>query len=316
MSHHPRVLFGPYGTLLEDRERETGTPGLADPLQILNGPVYREAIGHVARAYRGAGANVATTNTFRVRNVLGEREPEAVQKYGDIVGGHVLALREALHGIEGVESVISLGPAADCYEPELAPDALESEEFHGYQIAEVAEHESSAWFETVNTIREGLGIARAAKKRGVRCIISFVIDIHGNLLSGESLADAMKEIDGQTGAFPAGYSLNCCPIEGIQRALESCGTLRSRVIAVYPNASSRPHSELSGRGTNGHVLGVIDPNGVAGFLNHLAQQTGLHIIGGCCGFTPKDIASIALAVQHGLTQTHLPRTDAHPDRVS
>jgi S-methylmethionine-dependent homocysteine/selenocysteine methylase len=228
------------------------------------------------------------------------------------VRAHLAALQTVLNegSYNEVIRVISLGPGGDCYKPQEAPDRLQAEEFHGYQASEVAELDVDfAWFETVNTIDEAVGIALAAKKAGVRCIISFVIDSEGDLLSGESVADALREIDGVTQNYPFGYSLNCCPIEGIQKAFQKCGPLRQRIIAVYPNASSFPQSKLSGKALHDHVLGVVDPEGVAAYLHGLARENHLQIIGGCCGFTPDDVAKISHAVRHGIVQSHLPRTD-------
>ncbi|MBI2638130.1 homocysteine S-methyltransferase family protein [Candidatus Peregrinibacteria bacterium] len=313
MSLAPKTLFGPHGTLLEDEERKTGIIGLADPKQILNGPRYRDAVISVARSYIDAGARVAATNTFRVRHVLDGSDPSRIDRYRAIVRGHLLALQTAIDGIdEEIIRVISLGPAGDCYKPHEAPDRLQAEEFHGYQASTVAQLDVDfAWFETVNTIEEAVGIAIAAKKAGVRCVISFVIDSEGDLLSGESIYDAIREIDGVTNNYPFGFGLNCCPIEGIQKAMQKCGSLRHRIIAVYPNASSFPPNELSGKALHDHVLGVVDPDGVAAYLHGLARENHLQIIGGCCGFTPKDIAKISHAVRHGIIQSNIPRTDKH-----
>lgn len=314
MSLEPKTLFGPHGTLLEDEERRTGIVGLADPVQILNGPRYRDAVTRVERSYLEAGARVAATNTFRVRHVLEGKDPTRIDRYQAIVRGHLLALQTAIDGIDDeIIKVISLGPAGDCYKPQEAPDRVQAAEFHGYQASVVAQLDVDfAWFETVNSIEEAVGIALAAKKAGVRCVISFVIDSDGDLLSGESIFDAVREIDGATQNYPFGYSLNCCPIEGIQKALQKCGPLRQRIIAVYPNASSFPQSELSGKALHEGVLGVVDPEGVAAYLHGLARENHLKIIGGCCGFTPSDIAKISHAVRSGIVQSHLPKTDKNP----
>jgi|GEM_PF-1239974 len=313
MSEFPHILFGPYGTLLEEIERLTGTPGLSHPPNILNGPVYRHAIIETARAYLAAGATAATTNTFRARHELTSLEGR--DRYPRIIAGHMDALRQAIEGFSGdvrrdIARIVSLGPAQDCYRPDLAPTTAEARDFHEIQAATSARVEAElAWFETVNTSREALGIALAAKSQNAPCVISFVLRMDGNLLSGENPGDVIREIDGATGAYPRGYSFNCCPIEALPAAFEKCGDRASRVIAAYPNASSRPHDELDGKASTESVLTVRDPHGVARYLAFLAKKHSLKIVGGCCGFTPGHVAQIVGAVRSDDFQSVLPVTD-------
>lgn len=313
MSESPRILFGPYGTLLEEQERITGTAGLSHPPNILNGPVYRHAIIGVAQAYLQAGATAATTNTFRARHEL--TSPEGRDRYPRIIAGHMDALRQAIEASRrdvsrDVLRIVSLGPAQDCYRPDLAPTTAEAKDFHEIQAATSARVEAAlAWFETVNTAREALGIALAAKSQNVPCVISFVLRMDGNLLSGEDPREVIREIDAATGAYPRGYSFNCCPIEALPAAFAKCGDRASRVLAAYPNASSRPHDQLDGKAIAEGVLTVQDPVGVARYLAFFAKKHSLQIIGGCCGFTPDLVAQIAGAVRCDDYQSELPLTD-------
>lgn len=313
MSESPHILFGPYGTLLEEQERVTGIAGLSHPPNILNGPEYRHAIIGVAQAYLQAGATAATTNTFRARHELAS--PEGRERYPRIIAGHMDALRQAIEASRSdvsrdVLRIVSLGPARDCYRPDLAPTTAEAKDFHEIQAATSARVEAAlAWFETVNTSREALGIALAAKSQNVSCVISFVLRMDGNLLSGEDPGEVIREIDAATDAYPKGYSFNCCPIEALPVAFKKCGDRASRVLAVYPNASSRPHDELDGKASSESVLTVCDPAGVARYLAFLAKKHSLKVVGGCCGFTPHHVAQIVGAVYSEDYQSVLPLTD-------
>lgn len=306
-----QVLFGPYGTRLDEISLERDLPGLSNPANILNGPRYRNAISELAEGYLRAGALVAAINTFRVRLLLHSNDNREL--YGRILAAHMRALRDAIAavGLENVFRVVSLGPAAEqCYHPEKAPKRREAFDFHSPQAYEAGRLEANlAWFETVSTIEEAIGIAAAAKSYRVPCLISFVIDRDGNLLSGENPRDAIYAVDDASGNYPYGYGFNCCPIEGIPKALAKCGNLASRVKALYPNASSKPQLELEGLGETKGVIGVADPEGVAKYLNHLARCHKIEIIGGCCGFKEKDIAQIVGAVRNKLFQENLPLTD-------
>lgn len=306
-----QVLFGPYGTRLDEIGRERDLPGLSNPVNILNGPRYRDAISELAEGYLRAGALIAATNTFRVRLLL--HSGNGRELYSHILAAHMCALRDALTrtALEQVPRVVSLGPAAEqCYHPEKAPRRREAYDFHSPQAYEASRLESHlAWFETVSTIEEAIGIAAAAKSYRVPCLVSFVIDREGDLLNGENPREAISAVDDASGNYPYGYGFNCCPIEGIPRALAKCADLVSRVRALYPNASSKPQRELEGLGETEGVIGVTDPEGVAKYLNHLAKSHGIPIIGGCCGFREKDIAKIVGAVRNGLFQENFPLTD-------
>lgn len=313
MNPSTKILFGPYGTRLDEMSHERDLPELADPVSILNGPDYRDALSELAEGYLRTGALVAATNTFRARLLLHKQGGREI--FQRVLAAHMAALRDAIarSARDDVTRVVSLGPGTvHCYHPEHAPKKQEAYDFHGPQAYEAGRVEANlAWFETVSTIDEAVGIGLASAHYRVPCLISFVIDHEGNLLSGESPFDAIRSVDDATQNFPYGYGLNCCPVEGIPRALAKLGDLVARVKAIYPNASSKPQrAALEGLSSStGEVIGVRDPEGIAKYLNHLAQTHGLEIIGGCCGFGEQDISQIVSATRNGLLQETLPLTD-------
>ena len=305
-THRPQVLFGPYGTRLEQIGTKIGQPNLADPHAILNGSECIRAVREVAGSYLDSGAGIATVNAFGLRRFVEEKG--GARDYSDAMNLNVRALQTAINSVgKRARVVASLGPGRDCYEPEQALNRAEAVDFHRHQAAEAKSARADlAWFETVNTIEEAVGIALAAKAAKVPCLISFVIGKNGQLLSGESIKDAIEAVDKTSGNYPQGFSFNCCAIEDLEPALQACGSKVSRVVALYPNASSRPHHELNG--SHG-ISGVIDSFRTALYLNYLAQRYGLEIIGGCCGYTPKDIAEISFVVRQGLWSSGLPPSD-------
>lgn len=308
-----KVLFGPYGTPLDKISHQRGLPGLADPVSILNGPDYRNALSELAEGYLRAGALVAATNTFRARLLL--HQQGGLEIFQRVLAAHMGALRHAIvrSTRDDVMRVISLGPGTvHCYHPEHAPNRQEAYDFHGTQAHEARRLEANlAWFETVSTIDEAVGIGLSARRYGAPCLISFVIDHEGNLLSGENPADAIRAVDSATENFPYGYGFNCCPVEGIPRALAKLGNLVSRIKAIYPNASSKPQREaLEGLSSSTcEIIGPRDPEGIAKYLHYIAKRYGIEIIGGCCGFGERDVARIVSATREGLFQETLPLTD-------
>ncbi len=302
----PATLFGPYGSRLKEMEETHGQNGISNPAAILNGRVFREAVHHVAREHLSAGTEVGMTHTFGLRSLL--HAPGELPTYREALRTHSRILRDAM--IETgrkVKEVLSFGPAKDCYRPDPKFTPQEFADFHGAQAAEARIlNVDAAWFETVNTASEGVGIALAAKKYKVPAIISFVLNREGKLLSGESAGDAIREVDAASGRYPLGYSFNCCPVEALETALKDCKRLNGRIIGVYPNASSRNQIELE---TSNESVGLKEPLQNARYLNYLAKKWGLKIVGGCCGYNHRDVALITAAVQQDLHDIRLPQTD-------
>ncbi len=306
LSERPSILFGPYGSRLKEMEETHGQNGISNPSAILNGPVFREAVKQVAHEHLAAGTHVGMTHTFGLRSLI--HQPGELPTYREALRIHSRILRAAMvESRRKVKEVLSFGTAKDCYRPDPQFSARESADFHGHQAAEARVLDvSAAWFETVNTAAEAVGIALAAKKYKVPAIISFVLNREGNLLSGEAPSDAIREVDSASGAYPLGYSFNCCPVEALETALKNCAKLKGRVIGVYPNASSRNQIELES-GTE--TAGVREPVQNAQYLHHLARKWDLKVIGGCCGYGHRDLALITAAVQKGLHDTRVPLTD-------
>lgn len=308
-THKPEVLFGPYGTRLESIGLEIGEPKLADPHAILNGSHCIEAVTSVASGYIQAARGVQTVNTvnaFGLRRFVEERGGS--QDYAQALSLNARALHQAQDSVgKRARVVASLGPGRDCYKPAEALSRGEAQDFHHHQASEAKRVNADlAWFETVNTQEEAVGIALAAKAARVPCVISFVIGKNGRLLSGEPVKEAIEAVDKTSGNYPQGFSFNCCAIEDLEPALQACGSKAGRIIAVYPNASSRPHTEIDG---SCGVIEVANSFRTALYLNYLAQRYCIEIIGGCCGYTEKDIAEISFVVRQGLWSNELPPTD-------
>lgn len=303
----PAILFGPYGSRLKAMEETHGQNGISNPSAILNGPVFRQAVKQVAHEHLSAGARIGMTHTFGLRSLL--HQPGELPTYREALRIHSKILRAAMiESRKKVQEVLSFGTAKDCYRPDPKFTAGEAADFHGHQAAEARVLDvDAAWFETVNTAAEAVGIALAAKKYKVPTIISFVLNREGNLLSGEYPADAIREVDSASGSYPLGYSFNCCPVEALEKALTNCAQLKGRVIGVYPNASSRNQLELE---TSTETAGVKDPVQNAKYLHHLAGKWGLRVIGGCCGYGHRDLALITASVQKGLRDVNVPETDS------
>ncbi len=298
-----KVLSGPFGSELKELGSIIGISDLQDATKIVEGGIYRQATLDLFRRYLPS-VDVPATNTFGARVLLRKGQPEL---YREVIQAQVRVALEALVGTRGKHLFVSFGSfgfeGGGCYNPEKAPsDAKEAQDFHEQQVVEVIEWVrrgivEAVVFETISTGKEALGAVFAAEKFKIPVIPSFVVDATGNLKTGERLADVMRHIDSITGNYPLGYSVNCCPLAGAEEAIGHANGKRDRLIMAYPNASDADPSTLE------EVCGAVSVRDHHTTAAHLVKMTmnnkSLKIVGGCCGFDPVAIDTIARAIKAG-----------------
>jgi S-methylmethionine-dependent homocysteine/selenocysteine methylase len=184
-----------------------------------------------------------------------------------------------------------IGCQNDAYLPEEGLSAAESESFHSWQIAELAEAGVEFLMAgTLPNVQEALGIAKAMEKTGTPYIIGFVIDREGRILDGTSLWDAVNQIDSATAQQPIFYMITCsyptflCA-EGQPKALFI------RLLGYQANASSLSHSELDG-------AAQLQRDDVADWVKEMVRLHrvyGMRVLGGCCGTDDRHLSSLARA---------------------
>lgn len=200
----------------------------------------------------------------------------------------------------------AIGPRGDGYKAGRAT-ATEAETYHRDQIADFADSEAdmiSAY--TMNSIAEGLGIARAAQQLHMPAAISFTLETDGQLATGETLRAAIEAVDDATGGWPAYYMINCAHPVHFAPALERGEAWTRRVLGIKANASTLSHAELD----NATELDAGDPADLGQRYRELTTQfPGMRILGGCCGTDHRHVASIFDAV-HGTRGFRVVASDA------
>ena len=138
---------------------------------------------------------------------------------------------------------------------------------------------------------EAAGIAQAASDAGAPVAVSFTVETDGRLPSGQSLAEAIAQVDAETEAAPIHYMVNCAHPTHFAEAL--AGTPAGRLRGVRVNASSKSHAELdeSTEIDMGDPLQLADD--VAGLRGRGADLT---VFGGCCGTDHRHIDALAAAL--------------------
>jgi S-methylmethionine-dependent homocysteine/selenocysteine methylase len=186
-----------------------------------------------------------------------------------------------------------VGPRGDGYRPVSLMKAEEAERYHRAQIAVFAAAGADMVSAiTMNYAEEAVGIARAARACGVPSVVSFTVETDGRLATGQTLAEAIGQVDRETAAAPAYYMINCAHPTHFEREIASGGAWLGRVRGVRANASAKSHAELDAA----TELDSGDPADLARRYRAFgAQIRGLSVFGGCCGTDHRHVAAICEA---------------------
>ena len=185
-----------------------------------------------------------------------------------------------------------VGPRGDGYVPGRAMSVAEAEAYHGEQIETFAATAADMVTAiTMNYVEEAQGVTRAARRAGMPVAISFTVETDGNLPTGQSLKEAIEQVDATTAAYPAYYMINCAHPSHFATVL-SGGPWTHRIGGVRVNASTRSHAELN----ESPDLDMGDPEELARqHVELLSRLPRLNVLGGCCGTDHRHIELIALA---------------------
>lgn len=203
----------------------------------------------------------------------------------------VQLLRDIESEFAGMPTVVSgqIGPRGDGYRVDAAMTAEEAADYHRPQIAALHEADVVTAL-TMNYADEAVGIVKAARDLGQNVVISFTTEIDGRLPSGQSLGDAIEEVDDRTGARTAYYMVNCAHPSHFDASL--AGEFVDRIVGVRANASPRSHAELD----EATELDIGDPHALGRAYAALASRLpALAVFGGCCGTDIRHIREIAAA---------------------
>lgn len=172
-----------------------------------------------------------------------------------------------------------IGCRKDCYKPDEGLSAVESEQFHSWQIAQLAEASPDFLIAaTLPNVDEAKGIAKAMEKTSIPYIISFVISRNGHILDGTDMIDAVDMIDSSANQKPLGFMINCS-YPTFLCANKQPSKLFTRLIGYQANASSLDHCDLDG-------ADQLEKENLSDWGNEmlkLNKSYGIKILGGCCG---------------------------------
>jgi homocysteine S-methyltransferase len=190
----------------------------------------------------------------------------------------------------------NIGPRDDGYSPNQLMEPDEAEAYHTAQVRTFADAGvDMITAMTMTHVGEAIGIARATKAAGIPLSMGLTVETDGRLPTGQSLADAIEDIDA-CGAKPAYYMINCAHPDHFRNTLAVAaegggdGSWRDRILAIRANASRKSHAELD----EATELDAGDPIGLGhDYMVLWSFLPNLRVLGGCCGTDHRHIIAIA-----------------------
>lgn len=261
----------------------------------------------VLRKYFATYAELA--RKFNTGLVLETATWRASRDWGDKLGYSQDTLaeanRKAVRLIEEIRSeyetlqtpiVISgcVGPRGDGYIADHGMSDKEAEDYHRTQIETFAGTAADLVTAiTMNYSAEAIGLARAARQANMPVVISFTVETDGRLPTGQSLGDAIKQVDDATSRYAAYFMINCAHPSHFQQVIGGGEPWVERIRGLRANASRMSHAELN----EAPELDAGVPSDLgqeyAALKNRQLKQ--LNVMGGCCGTDDRHIEHIALA---------------------
>ncbi len=276
-------------------------------------PLLSEATGRrrLLEYYRQHAAMALKAETGFILESLGWR---ANADWGKQLGHSAAELaafnRESISLMEDIRAqletdttpmVISgcVGPRGDGYQADTAMTITEARDYHSAQITTYAETEADIITAmTMTSAEEAAGIAMAASDAGIPAVISFTLETDGKLPTGQTLKDAIAFVDGQQGASPAYFMINCAHPDHFDRILQPGADWMQRLKGIRANASRMSHEELDASAE----LDDGDPREFgAQHQSLIARHPNFTVLGGCCGTDHRHVGEI---VSHCCAKTN------------
>lgn len=186
-----------------------------------------------------------------------------------------------------------LGPRGDGYIPSNTMTVDEAQHYHRTQIETFRDADADLVTAiTMNYVEEAVGIARAAQAVGMPVAISFTVETDGKLPTGQSLKEAIAQVERSTNQAPAYYMLNCAHPTHFAEVLTSGEPWLERIRGIRANASIKSHAQLN----ESETLDDGNPEELGSQYRELKDKLkNLNVLGGCCGTDHRHIEAICKA---------------------
>ena len=187
-----------------------------------------------------------------------------------------------------------VGPRGDGYVPSNKMSDKQAEGYHSAQVETFAGTAADLVTGiTMNYAEEAIGLVRAARNAAMPVVISFTVETDGKLPTGQSLGDAIQQVDEATSGYPAYFMINCAHPTHFSSVIGGEEPWLARIRGLRANASTMSHAELN-------EAPELDAGNPAELGRNYAALKGqqlksLNVFGGCCGTDHRHIEQIAMA---------------------
>src|SRR5262245_29038148 len=245
-----------------------------------------DLVAEVHQAYVRAGADVIETNTFGANRVklgafgLADRV-HAINVQGARIARH--AARDQVY-VAG-----AIGPLGIRVEPWGKTGIDEAEEYFSEQARALIDGGVDLFvLETFRDVNEIGAAIRAVRSLGSLPIVAQITtEEDGNSLDGVAPEAFVPQLE-QLGADVIGLNCSVGPAPMLE-TLERMARVTHAKLSAQPNAG-KPR-EVEGRN-----LYLCSPEYMASYARRFIN-TGVRLVGGCCGTTPEHIRAIKVAVR-------------------
>ena len=257
---------------------------------------YYNIYAGIAKEY-GVGF-ILESATWRASQDWGRKIGYSIQELVDMNYRAIQMLTDIRNEYENGSTniVISgcIGPRGDGYQPDSMMTIEEAEAYHLWQMKVLANTEADMVTAlTMTYAEEAIGIVRAAQSVGLPVVISFTVETDGRLPNGQSLKDAVQQVDKATWNGPIYYMVNCAHPTHFDSVLDTDEAWVQRIHGLRSNASRKSHAELNESDT------LDDGNPVEFGQQYRALKdrlSNLNVLGGCCGTDHRHIEAVCKAV--------------------
>ena len=264
-------------------------PGYPPDLWNLTSPEKPEKLH---QDFVDAGADIILTNTFgangpRLKLHQAEDQTYEINKAGAKIAGAVAERSDRPVVIAG-----SVGPTGELFEPmgELTMEsamAAFSEQIRGLKDGGA----DVVWIETMSAAEEITAACEAARELDMPFVFTASFDTAGKTMMGIAPEDIGSVAEALT-VPPLAYGANC----GVGAS--------DMLVSNQAMTQARPNDVIVGKANCGipvikgkETVYTGTPPQMAEFLR-MAADSGVRIIGGCCGNAPKHIAAMRAALDN------------------
>ena len=281
-----RVLIadGANGTMLQ----ELGLPpGVAPERWNLENP---DGVRTLHKLYIDAGSDMVLTNTFGGSSIRLEREN---------LHDHVVEINQSAAALArqaaGDNAIVlgDIGPTGELLAPLGTMEYKQAVKAFAQQAKALMQGGVDAFLiETMSDLQELRAAVEGVKSvSDLPIMASMSFDTKGRTMMGvkpEKAAKAIAEMDVDVIGANCGRTLTET-LEAVKKMRE---TLPDALLLAKPNAGLP-------RATAGELVYDVTPEVMAEYAQRFIDETGVVVIGGCCGSTPDHIRAIANVLKGG-----------------